>query len=266
MNYTEQCVKLLRNIDKSPNPARTDENFSESDIRLIKELKEEKYLSGNCTPTNTLPITNIRLTVKGHTFLEELEQKLREQTKTPRVLNLSLLLPLLITAIITIAGWWFVNYLESCRDIENKKLEIKTEYLINAYRTIAMNAGRSPAKIVNFEMPEDLKERMFKFELAIADIQLFGTLPQIELLKNFVLNKPVEVVQANPNEWRIISKDVNKLLTDLRIELREVLNLEEIPHPEEGVYWFRLERTLRALKKKNEDKQGQGDWNKRDRH
>jgi hypothetical protein len=184
MNYTKQYVKLLRSIGKSPNPARTDVSFSESDIRLIIGLKEEKYLSGNYTPTNTLPVTNIRLTVKGHTFLEELEQKLREQTKALKVLNLSLLIPLLITSALTIFGWWYANYLNSSRDIKNKKLEIKTEYLINAYRTIAMNSGRNPVEINNFEMPEEYKERIFKFEQAVADIQLFGTLPQIELLKN----------------------------------------------------------------------------------
>lgn len=170
------------------------------------------------------------------------------------VLNIKLLLPLLITTSSTIYGWYFVNDLNKHRDIENKKLEIKTEYLISAYRTITMNAGRNPSEIVNFEMPEDLKERMSKFELAIADVQLFGTLRQIELLKTFI-NDPIDI-QVTPNNkgYNFRIKDVNALLTDLRIALREVLSLEKIPHPEEGVYWFRLERALFNLKERFQEK------------
>ncbi len=169
-------------------------------------------------------------------------------------LNIKLLLPLLITSGISIFGWWFVDTLNKRRDIENKKLEFKTEFLVNAYRTIAMNAGRGIQETVNFELSEEAKGRMSKFELAIADIQLFGTLPQIELLKEFMKN-PTEVIQVSPNKSYIMIKDVNELLTDLRIELREVLNLEEIPHPEEGVYWFRIENVIRKLEKKSKDRQ-----------
>ncbi len=248
MNYTKQYVKLLRNIDKSPKPARTDENFSESDIRLIIGLKEEKYLSGNYTPTNTLPITNICLTVKGHAFLEELEQKLREQTKTPKVLNLSLLVPLLITATVTVSGWWCGNYLNKRRDIANKNLEIKTEYLINAYRTIAMNAGRNPVELNNFEMPEELKERVYKFEQAVADIQLFGSLSQIKTLTDWCKNEPIVTTQIG-SKTSTHFKEVNDLFTDLRMDLRKILDLEKIPNPEEGVQWVRIEKTLYNLKK-----------------
>jgi hypothetical protein len=38
------------------------------------------------------------------------------------------------------------------------------------------------------------------------------------------------------------------------MELREILDLEKIPNPGEGVYWFRMERLLRELEEKSKDK------------
>lgn len=75
MNYNKQCINILRIINNSSKPLRTDKDFSDSDVQLIIQLEKEDYITGNYTYTNTLPITNIRPTIKGRKYQEELEQK-----------------------------------------------------------------------------------------------------------------------------------------------------------------------------------------------
>ena len=74
MNDNKQLINILRIINNFRNPMRTDDGFSDSDIQLIIQLKDEDYITGNWAYTRTLPITNIRPTIKGRKYQEELER------------------------------------------------------------------------------------------------------------------------------------------------------------------------------------------------
>lgn len=84
MNNNKQLINILRIINNSPKPMRTDKGFSGSDVQLIIQLKDEDYVAGNWTFTRTLPITNIRPTIKGYKYQKELEKQLITETEQKR--------------------------------------------------------------------------------------------------------------------------------------------------------------------------------------
>jgi len=47
-------------------------------------------------------------------------------------MNLSLFLPLVVTAALAIAGWWAVHRLSMNRDQENKRRDLRVQYLLEA--------------------------------------------------------------------------------------------------------------------------------------
>lgn len=111
-----------------------------------------------------------------------------------------------VASLIIVIGWGVVHYLAVQRDVKNKKREVITGYLIEAYRNIEDSCGRGP------QLTEDRKRKM---EKAIADIQLFGSKDQVEATKRFTetMNKDS---YADPRD----------LLVGLRNELRKELELE----------------------------------------
>lgn len=123
-------------------------------------------------------------------------------------INLQLLIPLLITALVTIFGWYIVHLLSTRRDIKNKQRELRVTYLIEAWRKLEYASNRKGV---------DAKEYV---ERPIADIQLFGTKNQIELTIK-IANELAEKQGTN----------LIGLLTELRQDLRKELNLEQIDTP-----------------------------------
>lgn len=116
--------------------------------------------------------------------------------------DFGLLITLIITALVAIAGWFFTHRFSLNREREAKRREMIVRYLINAWRMLESNAQRD--KISNLEI-----------ESAIADIQLFGTNNQIELAHK-VADNLVNESGAN----------LNDLLETLRSNLRGELKLE----------------------------------------
>ena len=57
-------------------------------------------------------------------------------------MNLNLFLPLIVTSIITMLGWFFLHRLARQRDKENKQKELRINYLIEANRKIEHAANR----------------------------------------------------------------------------------------------------------------------------
>ena len=86
-------------------------------------------------------------------------------------MNLQLLIPLLVKSLITIFGWYILHKLAKKREQENKKKELRIDYLIDAWQKIEYASNR------------DINEKEFieYVEKPIASIQLFGTLAQINL-------------------------------------------------------------------------------------
>ncbi|WP_051197620.1 hypothetical protein [Flavobacterium soli] len=123
-------------------------------------------------------------------------------------MNFQLLIPLLITAIVTMAGWYIVHLFATKRDRKNKQKELRINYLIEAWRKLEYASNRKDVNAVEY------------VEKPIADIQLFGTKKQIELAIK-IANELAETRGTNLIE----------LLTELRQDLRRELNLEKIDTP-----------------------------------
>ena len=124
----------------------------------------------------------------------------------------------LLTVIVALLGWLCVHQLTAWRDRVNQKRQLKTEYLINAYRRLANSANRPPTKDSPY---------FRDMESAISDIQLFGDGKDIEHVKEF-LNEFSNKGQAS----------LDPLLSKLRSKLRKELNYEEVT---EKISWFRPE-------------------------
>ena len=117
-------------------------------------------------------------------------------------MNYQLLLPLLATTIVAIVGWLVGHKLNTRRDRQNKRREIRVQYLIEAYRCLEAGSCRDLVPNTDFSR---------RFESAIADIQLFGTKGQAEMAKELAEGM---ASQENPSG------------TCLLISLREALRRE----------------------------------------
>lgn len=125
---------------------------------------------------------------------------------------------LLIPALVVVIGWGVVDLLSKARDVRNKKREIISIYLIEAYRNIEDGCGRD-------ESFTNARKR--KMEKAIADIQLFGSKSEVEAAKKFTDN-------MNSNQ----SGDPRDVLILLRTNLRRELKLEPASEdPEDIIHW-----------------------------
>ena len=120
-------------------------------------------------------------------------------------MNYQLLLPLLTTTGVAIFGWLVGHALNARRDRQNKRREIRVQYLIEAYRRLENSTYRD--SIYGTEFGKGL-------ESAIADIQLFGTEDQAQMAK-----KLAEDIAGQENA------SVGSLLMSLRDTLRCELNL-----------------------------------------
>lgn len=121
-------------------------------------------------------------------------------------MNWQLLIPLLVTTVIAISGWFAAHALTTRRDLTNKRREQRIGYLIEAYRRLESCAHRRS----HLEFS--------KMESAVADIQLFGTPHQVSLVQALV----TEFAAGG-------SASMDSLMQDLRRDLRAELKLEIVP-------------------------------------
>src|SRR5688572_22140427 len=91
-------------------------------------------------------------------------------------LNLALLIPALITASVAITGWIVAHWFTVRRDRAAKRRELRTSYLIEAYRRLERVVHRD----------QTLPGSEDDLESAIADIHLFGSAQQVALAQAFV--------------------------------------------------------------------------------
>ena len=111
------------------------------------------------------------------------------------------------TGLVTVVGWWVVNFFSKRRDVENDRRKLRTEYLVEAYRRLESASHREGRQ----------KEFEDRLESAVADIQLLGTARQADLACRFAIEMA---------ENRIAYMD--DLLRDLRDSLRSELKLEPL--------------------------------------
>jgi len=120
------------------------------------------------------------------------------------------------SALLAVVGW-FVGYFTTIRrDRLSKRRDLRTQYLLDAYRRLE-GAGnrREPSR-------EDEKA----LESAIADIQLLGSPDQVHLARRFALEFAGSGQAA-----------LDPLLESLRTELRRELSL---PGLYEGITYLRI--------------------------
>ena len=123
-----------------------------------------------------------------------------------KIVNSSLFAAL-IGAGVLVTGWSVVSHQDDERAVTNRQRQLRTEYLIEAFRAIE-TARRNP------EIEEDRK-KMMSMEGAITDIQLLGDKKQVRLA--------LDLSKSLNN-----GGDAMKLLKNLRQELRKELRLEPI--------------------------------------
>jgi ABC-type bacteriocin/lantibiotic exporter with double-glycine peptidase domain len=83
-----------------------------------------------------------------------------------------------ISSCLTIIGWGVVSLFSSIRDENNRKKDIQTKYLVEAYRDIGIFNTRENHNAITMEVYE-------KYERAIRDIQIYGSLKEIELVNDY---------------------------------------------------------------------------------
>ena len=126
------------------------------------------------------------------------------------------ILSVLISTFVVMTGWIVAHDFNLKRDTLAKRRELRTKYLLEAYRRLENSCGRIGS----------LTEAYSAFESAAADIQLLGTCKQIEELLKFL-----ETFKDNT------SGSIDKVLSLIRDELRIELDLEYVVKP---IHQFRF--------------------------
>ena len=124
----------------------------------------------------------------------------------------------LVTVGVALSGWFTVHRLTAWRDRVNHKRKMQTDFLVKAFQGLSNAANRPPTPGA---------PHFRDMESAVADIQLFGSKSQIELVERFT-REFEETKQAS----------LDPLLSSLRKDLRKELGYEPI---NTNVRWFRPE-------------------------
>lgn len=125
-------------------------------------------------------------------------------------------LKIFITIVLTVIGWIIGHYFTSKRSANNKRRDLSTEFLIEAYRVLTTEIAHR----------EETLERATKIENLVADIQLFGSPEQIDLAKKMA----DDVASGEKFE-------LDPLINSLRKSLRQELSLASI---DGNVRWLRF--------------------------
>jgi len=127
-----------------------------------------------------------------------------------------------LAAVVAVIGWLIAHRLNVRRDLANKRRDLITSYLLDAYRRLEAAANR-----------EDKTEaQAVAFESAIADIQLIGSPKEVQAISDWL--------DAHG------SSSIDQVLSSLRDDLRQELGLAPLASPPR---FFRFIREL-----------GGGDW------
>jgi hypothetical protein len=149
------------------------------------------------------------------------------------IVDLRLAVSIGIPAFIAVIGWFLAHWLNSRREVNNKRREIRLRGLESAYVRLANAAQRN--------LTDQHKSELEAF---VSEIQLYGTPRQIQLT--------IELVRSLTEKKAKISFDA--LLEDLRDTLRKELRMEAVSG---SVWWYRF--TLPDWARKPELKEGKND-------
>ncbi len=114
-----------------------------------------------------------------------------------------------ITVFLALSGWWLSYWLAVRKDRLAKKRDLRTQYLLDAYRTLESASNRNMT-------PENARA----LESAVADIQLLGSDAQVRRAREFAQKFAAEKTAV-----------LDDLLESLRRDLRKELNLGLVSDP-----------------------------------
>jgi hypothetical protein len=134
--------------------------------------------------------------------------------------------PLAITSLIVIGGWFIAHRLSAKRDAANKRREIQ----VNALRSIYMKLANASRRPMDVQVAQDI-------ESLVSEIQLYGDKRLTDLTGTLVND-------YKAGGW--VSFDA--LLKELRDQIREDLSLSKI----EGEVWWLRFKTESDKQKANE--------------
>lgn len=134
----------------------------------------------------------------------------------PSLIDLRLALTLGIPALIAVFSWIIGHWLNTTRELTNRRREARLKGLESAYKCLALAAIR-----------EWTDEHKAEFERFVAEIQLYGTPHQVGMM--------IKLIEAFNRQDPSISFD--PLLEDIRNSLRAELRMEPVCGP---VWWYRF--------------------------
>ncbi len=126
------------------------------------------------------------------------------------------LIKVIISVMIVVIGWITGHILTNKINRKQKRRDISTEHLINAYRVLTNDISHR----------DENAERSLKLENILSDIQLFGSKTQVDLAKKLVN----DVATGG-------SFQLDPLINDLRDDLRNQLGLSKL---EGNITWLRF--------------------------
>ena len=139
------------------------------------------------------------------------------QGASTSLIDLRLVISIGVPALIAVAGWFLAHWLNSRREVTNKRREIRLRGLGSAYTRLALASQR-----------DWTDEHRQQFEAFVAEIQLYGTPKQIQLT--------IDVIKAFNERKPVVSFD--PLLEELRDSLRKELRMEPVTG---SVWWYRFQ-------------------------
>ena len=107
-----------------------------------------------------------------------------------------------LPVLVAVLGWFAAHQFNVYRDRQNKRRDLRIQYLLEAYRRLEGVANRSKKS----------EEQALAFESAIADIQLLGSNEQIAALIRYIQ-------RFTASEGAQVDEVLELLRADLRREL-----------------------------------------------
>jgi len=81
-----------------------------------------------------------------------------------------------VPSIVAVIGWFAAHQFNAHRDRQNKRRDLRIQFLLEAYRRLESVANRD----------KKTEEQMVAFESAVADIQLLGSTEQVAATVNYL--------------------------------------------------------------------------------
>lgn len=107
-----------------------------------------------------------------------------------------------VPAVVAVLGWFVGHQFNVYRDRQNKRRELRIQFLLEAYRRLESAANREGKT----------EEQMLAFESAVADIQLLGTPEQVRVTVCYLEQHAAGGSAQIDEVLRILRRDLRKEL------------------------------------------------------